>query len=637
MNKTLAYGMTAVIVLLVAALFAAVPPGFVPEWTFQGSSLKGWHVLGDADWRAEDGVLIGTPKSTNGGWLVLDQSYQDVAFFASFRSTGSVRTGVLLRAQKTDSGMKGIYTSLTRDDLASYRVTLDSQGQELNRERMRSVPSMIRYAPDPQPVQAAPAAPAAPAGGARGRGPAPVFVPEEWNTIQLVLDVNILRPALGLVNTPPFAASLIGAGATEEMDGYGPVALYVGGSGEVRFKDVGLKDLMHKSEPAEQVSSHFRMQRISDFYYAWCAAVADFNRDGNMDVAATPFYYLGPSFLQRREFTAGHPFNPATDYTDFMIVFAHDFTGDGWPDIVSTYTNGSPMFLWVNPKGESRRWDKHQVIPVVRTEIAIMHDVDADGMPDIIYGTRNGYEFASPNPGNPTGQWKLTDVSGPVTVNGHGVGAGDINGDGRMDIVAPAGWWEQPPKGTAPGPWPFHDSNFGRGGNEMCIYDVNGDGLNDIVTAMAAHQYGLYWYEQKKDSGGKISFVEHMIMGDLSTKNAGNVTFSEPHATVCADVDGDKIPDLVVGKRYFSHHESYTDPDAYGPSVVYLYRTVRNPKAPGGAEFVPELIHNRSGVGSHFAIADVNKDGMPDILTSGVRGTFVYTNRFRATAAAPAK
>jgi hypothetical protein len=158
---------------------------------------------------------------------------------------------------------------------------------------------------------------------------------------------------------------------------------------------------------------------------------------------------------------------------------------------------------------------------------------------------------------------------------------------------------------------------------------VNGDGLNDVVTALAAHGWGLAWFEQKRDNAGVISFVQHSIMGDFSTRNAGNVTFSEPHGSVFADIDGDGIPDFITGKRLYSHLESYLDPDPYGPAVLYWYRTVRNPKAEGGAEFVPELIHNRSGVGSHLAAVDLNNDGAVDIITSTNKGTFIFWGKKR--------
>jgi hypothetical protein len=163
----------------------------------------------------------------------------------------------------------------------------------------------------------------------------------------------------------------------------------------------------------------------------------------------------------------------------------------------------------------------------------------------------------------------------------------------------------------------------------MAVYDVNGDGLNDVVTSLQAHGWGLAWFEQKKAADGSITFVEHPIMGDFSTKNAGNVTFSQLHGGTAADIDGDGIPDFVTGKRYWSHLDTWIDPDAYGAPVLYVYRTARNPKAPGGAEFVPELVHNRSGVGSQLALVDLNKDGAVDIVTSTRRGTFIFWNNWK--------
>ena len=158
----------------------------------------------------------------------------------------------------------------------------------------------------------------------------------------------------------------------------------------------------------------------------------------------------------------------------------------------------------------------------------------------------------------------------------------------------------------------------------MGVYDVNGDGLNDVVTSLEAHGWGLAWYEQKRDKSGAITFTEHMIAGDYTSQTQGKVAFSEAHAATFADVDGDGIPDFIVGKRLHSHLESYTDPDPFGPPVLYWFRTVRNPKASGGAEFKPELIHNRSGVGSTILAVDLNKDGVMDIVTSTNRGTYIF-------------
>jgi hypothetical protein len=118
-------------------------------------------------------------------------------------------------------------------------------------------------------------------------------------------------------------------------------------------------------------------------------------------------------------------------------------------------------------------------------------------------------------------------------------------------------------------------------------------------------------------------------MDDFASNNAGGVTFSQPHGSTCADMDGDRIPDFVVGKRYYSHQESTTDPDTYGASVVYVFKTVRNRNAPGGAEFVPELVHNASGAGSQIIALDLNKDGVNDIVTSGELGAFAFFGRRR--------
>src|SRR5688500_393049 len=645
-------GLVATFAALLTVPLAGTRSTFIPDWTFKGSTLAGWHVLGDAEWKAVDGELVGTPKSPDGGWLVLDKSFQDVEFGADVKCVGACRTGVLLRAEKTPTGMKGVFLALDDGEVGGYAVTLDANGKIVTRERLRPGGGLMRVAPSAADAAAAAAArgrgaagPArgAPGGaGGRGRGLLPsgatlpnltepsALKPNDWNDVHVVIDANIMRP---WVNTSGNG----GGAADEDLGKFGPIAIYAGGSGEVRFRDVSYRDLSLKRTVKEVLSPNFQMVRLTPFYYSFASAAADFDRDGNMDIVSGPFIFLGPDFTKVREFYMALTTNPSTNFSSNWLEFAGDFTGDGWPDVLLASTSGTR--LYVNPKGEPRRWDSHApVVPPANnvSEVSAMKDIDADGKPDLVYASGGAVRWAKPDPANPTGPWLSTQVGEPGTYAAHGIGAGDINGDGRVDILNVYGWWEQPAKPTTD-TWTYHPEAFGRqngrgapGGAEMCVYDVNGDKLNDVVTSLQAHVFGIAWFEQKRDAAGKISFVRHMISDNFATKNAGGVVFSQPHGSTSADMNGDRIPDFIVGKRYSSHNESYADPDPYGPAVLYVYRTVRNEKAPGGAEFVPELVHNHSGAGSQVLAVDLNKDGVTDLVTAGKLGAFAFLGKPRA-------
>jgi hypothetical protein len=536
--------------------------------------------------------------------------------------------------------MKGVYVALAGEEAGVYGVTLDANGRELSRERLRAAGGQIRFAPPPPP------GPGRAGGGGRaggaGRGGPPPNLPlippvtglraDEWNLVEILLDASLVRPFLNESLAP------IGSAAVEEGAGkFGPVALFVGGTGEVRYRNLGTSDLGVKTMPAERSSSNFSTQRLNDMYYSWGAAVADFNGDGVNDVAAGPYYYLGPSFTRFREIYPAQTINPSVQYPgDCMQQFAYDFTGDGASDVICMGAIGQDLHLYVNPKTELRRWDRFDVVPLVQKEVSLLADVDGDGRPEFVYGGGGFLRFAKPDPKNPTGTWIVHTLSaeGPWG-GGHGLGVGDINGDKRADVVDPYGWWEQPAGGASSGVWTYHPQAFGRwtghasaGGAEMGVYDINGDGLTDVITSLQAHGFGLAWFEQRNASGQR-SWVRHMIIDNFGSKNAGGVVISQMHGSTVADVDGDKIPDFIVGKRYWSHLDNYTDPDPYGAPVLYVFRTNRNKTAPGGASFLPELVHNRSGAGNAVTAADINKDGRMDIVTSTDRGTFVFLGRPR--------
>jgi 3-keto-disaccharide hydrolase/FG-GAP-like repeat/FG-GAP repeat len=653
-RRSLAVSMSLVAVVWSTALGGQAPAPslsgtFVPDWTFKGSALTGTAQIGQATWRAENGEIIGTPTSADGGWLLINPGYQDVQFAGSYRCAAACTAGVMLRSEKSAAGVKGIFTTLAGGPPAPAAVTVDPQGRIGGREPLtRGGGAMLRIQPPPPPPSAGRAGGGAPGGG-RAAGPAPAFVsmfpapastafkPNDWNTFEVLVDANVFRAG---VNAP---TGFAGQAIDTETGTFGPIALYVGGTEEVRFKNLALKDLQRRVTPAEKSSPRFRVQHFEDFYYGWSAAAGDFNHDGVLDVTIGNRYYLGPGFTDSRELYLGQAFNPAKEYGPAMVNYAGDYTGDGWDDILVAESRAPA--LYVNPRGESRRWTRYTVFPEVVSESITFTDVNNDGKIDAVFAGSNRVQWVASDPANPTGPWKAYAVSdaGPWGASIHGIGAGDINGDGKVDLIAPHGWWEQPSGGATVTPWTFHQGAFGRAGNaggNIEIYDVNGDKLPDVVTALAAHGFGLAWYEQKRDAAGTISFAEHLIMGDFAAKNPGDVTFTELHALAMADVDGDGLKDIITGKRAWAHLDSYSDPDPMGAAVLYWFKTIRDPKAPGGARFVPELIHNRSGVGSMIQVADLNKDGAIDIMAGTNRGGHILwgipARGGRAGGAAPA-
>ncbi|MBK5270997.1 MAG: VCBS repeat-containing protein [Bacteroidia bacterium] len=603
---------------------------FIPDYTFKGSSLNGWHVLGDAEWKAGNGEIIGKAKPNSaGGWLVLDNGFQDIGVHTLFKSTGNSETAILFRMEKTDKGYRGVLLSLQKDDLTPYSVLLDAQGKEISREQLRRAGGInYRIAPPPDTTRR---------GGFGGFRPPtppddlPLQVPNtgfrenDWNQVETFLETNVIRNFLNDGNE--IGGAVDGESA---MSGFGPIALYVGGPGEVRFKDLMYKDISIRFTPEEKTSSRFRVQCISDYYYSWGADAADFNKDGNIDIVAGAYIYFGPDFTHFKEIYPAIAVGPSKEFTPINHQFAADVNGDGWPDVITGWTN--PV-VYINPKNESRRWYSYNPIGRTQSETTLFTDIDKDGKPELIYASQNQFRYAKPDPKSE--KWTEYNVSEKGYTTAHGIGTGDINGDGRADLLGAMGWWEQPVTLDKDKTWKYHPYAFGRyknrasniGGSVMAVYDANGDGLNDVVSNLNAHGFGLAWFEQKRDAPGNITFVRHMINDDYSQKSVGDVTFSQGHAATFADIDNDGVMDYIVGKRVFTHLDNLFDPDAYGPPVIYWYRTVRDKSAPGGARFVPELIHNRSGGGSQITAIDLNKDGAVDLITSTNRGTFIFWNK----------
>jgi hypothetical protein len=262
----------------------------------------------------------------------------------------------------------------------------------------------------------------------------------------------------------------------------------------------------------------------------------------------------------------------------------------------------------------------------VRGETPPFVDIDQDGKPELICHWDGRWGWIGPDWSEPTKPWTFHPITEIGTYDQfyHGTGVGDVNGDGRPDLILNDGWWEQPPKGAAGKTWTAHPFKFGRrGGAQMFAYDVDGDGDNDILTSLDGHGWGLAWFEQVREES-RITFKQHTLMGDRSEEKRYGVAFSQPHALALAELDGDGLLDIVVGKRRWAHGPT-GDVEPNAEPVLYWFRLTR---AQGGeVRFVPHLIDKESGVGVQIVVADVNGDGAPDVLTASKLGSFLFLNR----------
>lgn len=405
---------------------------------------------------------------------------------------------------------------------------------------------------------------------------------------------------------------------------------------------------------AKNLLHTFKKVQATDLFWAEGADIGDFNHDGKMDAVAGPFWYEGPDFKTRHEIypaTASfkHKNGDGTEetipgfegalgvnnaYSDCFLTYAYDFNGDGWTDVIVYGFPGTEVAWYENPKGKPGHWEKHVIFDVLDNESPGFVDVTGDGKPEILCCSKGYMGYAEADWKNSTAPWKFHAVTpkGDYQCFTRGIGCGDVNGDGRIDLLEKDGWWEQPTSVASDSVWKKHPFVFGKGGAQMVVYDVNGDGLNDVITAISAHEYGLAWYEQVR-TNGEITFREHLILNNDASKNRYGVQFSQPHSLTLVDMDGDGIKDLVCGKRFWAHGKNGPDPESDGfPAVVYWFKLVRQGR--GQADFIPYLIDNDSGVGTEVIAGFVSNKKYPDVVVGNKKGVFILKHEVKSVSKA---
>ncbi|MDO8542270.1 MAG: VCBS repeat-containing protein [Opitutaceae bacterium] len=371
---------------------------------------------------------------------------------------------------------------------------------------------------------------------------------------------------------------------------------------------------------AAAVGVKFRVQQLHLDNNEGCD-VADFNRDGKLDISAGEFWYPGPSFKDKKPLRKLEPFGK--DYMTNCGEHAYDVNGDGWPDIVSGAFMDSNICWYENPRADGLKsgalWPRHVLIDtkLAQNEWTTMRDLNGDGRPEYIvnsYGPANAmmaYQFARDENNQPVLKpWTIQ--AGAPFVNGHGIGFGDVNGDGLEDMLYGNGWYERPKQGAMTQPWIRHpDWIFPHASTPMLVVDLTGDGRNDFIWGHG-HNYGLYWEERRDDNKDGSTNWRHNLIDDR---------VSQVHCLAWEDIDNDGQPELITGRRVKAH--SGNDPGDNEPGCVYYYKWDK-----AGRRFSKFIVaENGPGIGLQIRVADLDGNGWKDIVVSGKSGTHVLWNQ----------
>jgi len=354
----------------------------------------------------------------------------------------------------------------------------------------------------------------------------------------------------------------------------------------------------------------FERSRLGEMTYEG-ASVFDVNRDGHPDIVSGGVWFAGPAFSA--EHRIYYP-KAVEDYYDDFSSIPMDVNGDGWTDII---TGGwwNQSVLWLeNPGKAGGEWPQHLIAKIGNVERANAYDIDGDGHKEIVPNTPGApqavIKLKRDASGNGTGEFIVHEAYREAL--GHGLGFGDITGDGRGEILFNKGWLEMPEKPFEE-TWTIHRDFelFGSSSVPILAHDVNEDGATDIISG-GGHEYGLAWWEQAKDDSGETEWIRHDI-------EPGRSQF---HDIQLADIDGDGNDELVTGKRWRAHLGN--DPGADDPLGVYWFDLEEASLDRHTIDYGPA--GQASGAGIYFWVADVDGNGHMDIVAPGKEGLYLFKN-----------
>ncbi len=385
---------------------------------------------------------------------------------------------------------------------------------------------------------------------------------------------------------------------------------------------VGLA-LIPKSEAAEP---QFERVQLSSEFYSEGGTFGDYNGDGKGDVAVGPFIYWGPGFEKKTRYYEGPAIDPI-GYSENFLMYSDDVDSDGKRDILVLGFPGKESWWYQNPghdKADGGLWKRHTILDSVDNESPLIADIDGDKVLDLICSTKGCYGFASHAGRAATEPWAFRIVSPNNNYQRftHGIGIGDVDNDGLIDLLEKDGWWKNAGK-AAPADklWEFKPHAFSAsGGSQMYALDLDGDGKNEVLTGLVAHGFGLAYYKATNAEATQFERIDIMT-NKVETSPVG-LAVSQLHAVALGDMNGDGLMDIVTGKRWWAHG-NHDDGHSQPATLLWL----ESQRSGGRVQFIPHVIDNSSGVGTQITVGDVNGDGLQDIVSGTKRGAHLFLQR----------
>jgi len=569
---------------------AYVPAG---PWKplFNGKDLTGWTKVGDGIFKVEDGCLLGTQTSGKGGDLFTVSEWDNFELRATYRVVWPANTGIWFRYGRK----KGYqFDILKHPKPVGFSGTLYCPGK------------VFIFANLDESIENR----------------------DGWNKARIVARGDELTLWLNGKKTGT---------ARDGTHSKGKIGIQVHGGENFKgmkgiFKKIEIRKLVPaSSKPARPRAStsasppraspggvKFAMHRVGSYQSESCA-VGDFNGDGKLDIIAGPYWYEARKWTPHKiRKMRGDVTEDGKGYPDDFMNAALDVDGDGRMDLVTCCWFARQIDWYRNTGPDGGEWPMTVIEKNGPFETGELWDIDGDGKAREVLPATKHTCWYEPGVG---ADGKRTMIRHDVdkAPRPFGSGVGDVNGDGRPDILRPNAWFEAPGD-CRKGKWKKHPLALGSPTEgkalhtpQIHVYDVNADGLNDIITS-AAHNYGIFWYEQIR-SGGAISWKRHTI----------DKSWSQAHSLTLGDLDGDGDLDLVTGKRFFGHNGK--DPGATEPLGVYWYELKRG----ATPTWTRHVITKGEKIGSalNVPVVDLDGDGDLDIIVTGKWGGPVYFENLR--------